>query len=192
MRLGDGVEHPPGADRGVFRALHLGKHDDELVPALAADRVRRAHALDQPLRDRLQELVAGGMAEGVVDVLEPVQVEEEHRDLLLVARGEGDGLRHAVVQEHAVRQAGQEVVLGRMRHLYRDGAGEPHVPEDDHGPGALPPAVVDGRDGRGDGDVHPVPAHQDRVRGERQALMAAALDLHGVGNRSPRRRVEDR
>src|ERR671938_471588 len=49
-----------------------------IVAAEAGDRVVRAQGGLQPARDRLQQLVAAGVAERVVDHLEAVDVEEEH------------------------------------------------------------------------------------------------------------------
>ena len=82
-------------------------------------------------RDRLQQPVADRVPERVVDVLEAVEVQEQHRDLVLVARGQRDRLADPVVEKHPVRQAGQEVVLGRVRHLLRHRPRRAHVAEHD-------------------------------------------------------------
>ena len=62
---------------GVQREL-LGDHH-ELVPAEAPERVGPADHAVQARGDRLQELVADGVAEGVVDALEVVEVDEQRR-----------------------------------------------------------------------------------------------------------------
>ena len=62
-------------------AVDVGADDDELVAAQARDRVGRAHRGGQPGRQREQHLVAGGVAERVVDHLEAVEVEHEDRDV---------------------------------------------------------------------------------------------------------------
>ena len=51
-------------------------HDGELVAAHARDGVGLAHQSAQPIGHHLQQLVADGMAERVVDVLEVVEVED--------------------------------------------------------------------------------------------------------------------
>ena len=51
-------------------------HDRELVPTHARDRIGLAHYELQPFGDHLQKLVARGMTEGVVDMLEAIEVEE--------------------------------------------------------------------------------------------------------------------
>ena len=66
----------------------------------------------EPARDGLQQLVAGVVAERVVDDLEAVEVEEQHRGAALgvVALGAADRLVEAVHEQHAVREPGQRVV----------------------------------------------------------------------------------
>jgi hypothetical protein len=59
--------------------------DHELVAALARDGVDLAHAETQAARDVLQDEVAAVVAERVVHHLEAVEVEEEHRDVALLA-----------------------------------------------------------------------------------------------------------
>ena len=49
---------------------HLGEQDDELVAAVAAHRVRFAHRGLEAARRQLQHLVADGVAERIVDLLE--------------------------------------------------------------------------------------------------------------------------
>ena len=58
----------------------------ELVAAEAGHGVGGAHALSQPVGGLHQQLVAGAVAEAVVDDLEVVEVEEEHDDLGAAAR----------------------------------------------------------------------------------------------------------
>ena len=61
-----------------------GLDDDEFVAARPRDGVGLAHETAQAVRDDLQQLVAGGMAERVVHRLELVEVEVMHRHHLLV------------------------------------------------------------------------------------------------------------
>ena len=55
----------------------------ELVAAEARDDVGRAHRGAQPVGHRHEQAVAGRVAEAVVDHLEAVEVEEQHRDALV-------------------------------------------------------------------------------------------------------------
>ena len=55
--------------------------DDELVAADAPDQAAGRRLGAESLRDRYEELVAERMAVTVVDELEPVDVEEQQRDV---------------------------------------------------------------------------------------------------------------
>ena len=66
---GEGVEAHPAGRR--FDQHH------ELVSAETADGVVRSHHVLEPFGDDLQKLVAGGPPELLVDVLEPVDVDEQ-------------------------------------------------------------------------------------------------------------------
>jgi hypothetical protein len=52
------------------------------------------------------------VARAVVDELEMVQVQQHHTNHQVVALGPGDGLVNAVIEQVAVGQAGQAVVVG--------------------------------------------------------------------------------
>ena len=113
------ADHDRGVDRlaqpvgDVDRfALH---HDDELVAAESGQHVALAQRRAQPLGHDLQQLVADLVAEAVVDRLEVVEVDEQHRHLVDLGR------RQPVVEEvhqvRAVGQPGQLVVAGRVPQL---------------------------------------------------------------------------
>ena len=89
--------------------------DGELVAAEARDGVAGADRVAQAARDGRQQLVAGRVAERVVDELEAVEVEEQQADRAQRQPG-GGGAVHplqrgvgALEQERAIRQAGQRV-----------------------------------------------------------------------------------
>ena len=65
--------------RRVLGMAQLGEDDRELVAAEARHRVVVADAVAQPLRHLQQQLVAGGVAERVVDGLEVIEIDEHHR-----------------------------------------------------------------------------------------------------------------
>ena len=117
------------------------------------------------------------MSQRIVDVLEAVEIQEQHRDLLPVARRQGDRLADAVVQEHAIGQAGQEIVLGRMGHLQRHRARRAHVAEDDDRAGHLPFAVVDRGDGVFDRNLKSVAPDEDAVRRQVTSSDPAAIAI---------------
>ena len=92
--LGDGGRTASSRDRfGVLGLVDL-EQDGELVAAEAAHQVAVAHGAAQPAGERLQHAVADGVAERVVDHLEAVEVEEEHRQAGAAQAGGGQaGLR---------------------------------------------------------------------------------------------------
>lgn len=52
------------------------------------------------------------MAEAVVDVLEAVEIEEQHGAMAVLDLGFVEGQLQAVLEQHAVGQAGQRVMVG--------------------------------------------------------------------------------
>ena len=99
---------------GFVRRFEVLQHDGELVAAEARDGVLRAHALLQARGGGAQDAVAGGVAERIVDVLEAVQVEEQHRDAAALPARAHDRARQPLRQQRAVGQAGQRVVVGQV------------------------------------------------------------------------------
>ena len=71
---------------GVHR-VEPGAQHRELVAAEASDDVTRSHRLLEAVRDLSEQLVAGVVAESVVDVLEPVDVQEQDGDAGAVTFG---------------------------------------------------------------------------------------------------------
>ena len=128
----------------VRAGAELFQHHHKFIAAQARHGVHRAHAGVQPLRHLLQQQVALVVAQGVVQRLEVVQVDEQQCPALLAPLGCGQGLVHAVHQQHAVGQAGQCVVEGQALDLALAGL-------------ALADVCVDGQDGL---RLPVVPAHQ--------------------------------
>jgi hypothetical protein len=101
------LENSFRTDGGVFGSVHFGKQHDEFIAALAAHRVGTAHAFHQPPGDRPEKLVARRMPQGIIDMLEAVQIQEQHRQLRPVARRQGDRELDPLLQEGTIGQAGQ-------------------------------------------------------------------------------------
>ncbi len=96
------------------------KDEGELVAAEARDRVGLAHQLPEARGDLLQHDVAAVVAERVVDLLEPVQIEKHQSDRLSAPARDAHRLVHPVEQERPVRKAREHVVerlLLERRHL---------------------------------------------------------------------------
>ena len=84
---------PRSSSAATVRALALvglGEQHRELVAAEAGEHVGLAQAAAQQLGDAAQELVAGAVAERVVDVLEVVEVEHQDGAAGAVALRVGD------------------------------------------------------------------------------------------------------
>jgi hypothetical protein len=94
----------------------LNQHG-ELVAAEAGHGVAGPDAGGQAVGDLDQEPVPGGVAEAVVDLLEAVQVQEQHRDRGGVAAGALEGVVDAVFEQGPVGQGGQAVVEGLVGEL---------------------------------------------------------------------------
>ena len=68
-------------------------------------------------RDFPQQLVAGRMPERVVDSLEAVEVDQQ-QSKAAQSRSLVDALAQPLLQQVAVSEAGQRVVIGTMRELF--------------------------------------------------------------------------
>ena len=145
--------------------------DHELVATEPCDGVGSLQAPLDPPRDLDEQLVAGVVAQAVVDHLEAVDVEEQHGDLAGAPREAEESLAEAVEEERAIRQTGQRIVerlvlesvLG-VGPVHRDG-GERGDPLDDRHVDGIRRALV----GAVDGD------HAESPRVRRQDRDAPAL-----------------
>ena len=79
-RLGQRGLERLGRGGGLRRGGARAEHDRELVAAVPGDQIGRPGRRLQPVRDRDEHLVADQVAVGVVDVLEPVEVDQQQRD----------------------------------------------------------------------------------------------------------------
>jgi hypothetical protein len=155
----------------VLLAGDAGQQDGELVAAEARDDVVGAQHAAQPLGDGAQEPVARAMAERIVDDLEVVEVDEEHRHLPAAAHQRAV---EALQEELAVGQARQMIVVGLPRQLALGLLARGHVD-----------AVADPRLG------FAVAAGQGRVvpQGPPVAVAIAQLQLGVRGGEGPTREV---
>ena len=89
---------------------------DELVAAEAGHGVAGPHGRAQALPDLDQHVVARRVAVAVVDLLEVVDVDEEHAGRHLRALGPGERMLEPVAQQRAVGEPGQRVVQRLVAH----------------------------------------------------------------------------
>ena len=76
MSFGQRPQHSSRGDRGIFQSFFFGKQHNEFIPAVPTYRVRTAYAVYQAFSHRFKKLVASGVPERIVDVLETVQIQE--------------------------------------------------------------------------------------------------------------------
>ena len=98
-------------------------------------------------RDIAAAVVAGLVAEGVVDDLEAVEVEQHHRNHLFAAVSARHRLVQAVVEQDAVGKLGQRIVVGQVMKAFLVGLDGGDVGKDGDIMGGVAEVVHDGRDG---------------------------------------------
>ena len=105
--MGHGFEQFPGEQSHRVGVADILEQDDELIAAQPGQGIGRAQQGTQSCGDAAQQTVAELMSQGVVDVLEVVEVDEQQRQLLLFPGGAMDGVLEAIVEEQAVGKVGQ-------------------------------------------------------------------------------------
>jgi hypothetical protein len=121
------LQNPGGGVGGLGRVRCSLEQDGELVPAETRDSVGRPDGDQKPLRDLLQNPVARLVAEAVVDRLEVVQVDEQHRNVGKAALCAHQSVLHAVREEGAVGEARDRVVKCLVRQLLLESLALAHV-----------------------------------------------------------------
>ena len=139
QRLQQVAQDPVGHRVGDLVVRQAGEQHHELVSAQPGDGVIGTDVRVQPLGRGAQQCVAGRVPVGVVDSLEPVQVDQDHRGHRVVGIGQRVG---GVVDEQlAVAQLGQRVaerlpgqdgaLPGEVAHQAGVGAGTEELPDQD-------------------------------------------------------------
>ena len=82
----------------------------ELVTPETGNEVGITDAAAKTLCAADQHLVTRGMAEAVIDCLEPVEIQTQHRGRLMVAATAHQRLLEPAQQHHAVRQTGERIM----------------------------------------------------------------------------------
>ena len=100
------------ASASAASASASAQRDHELVAADPADQGRGRRERAQPGGDLGEQPVAGGVAERLVDVAQPVDVEQQDRDDLARVRGPCTASSSALSDPAPVGQAGERVVVG--------------------------------------------------------------------------------
>jgi hypothetical protein len=109
-RLGHGAGQPVGDVDGVLLALDVLQKDHELVTAEARRGVLRTKGGAEPRRHPDENRVSHLVPPVVVDDLEVVEVEEQHRDQALLSLGPGQSVAQVVHEQRPVREIRERVV----------------------------------------------------------------------------------
>ena len=159
------------------RCLLLGadvfEKDRELVAAETGCGVGWSDTRKQPLRDAAEQRVAGRVSEAVVDILEPVEIDEQHGERAGTTTGTGERVPDAVLEQRAVRKPGQRIAEALLfveapGDDARDARGENEAAVDErplHGMGDRVRMVVHRR--RID-DAEDAVVHDDEADGEQE------------------------
>ena len=106
----DRREHPLGQPRGVRRRRAFGHDDGELVAAGAGEE-RAFQRGAQALRHRAQQPIADRVPEDVVDLLEAVEIDAQHREAFVRLRRPLEHRGEALIECHPVGQVGERIVM---------------------------------------------------------------------------------
>ena len=109
-RLGDRGPRAFGDTERLALPAQVLAQDHELVPSVADHGVARPQGPLQAPRHLDQQVVAGVVAEAVVDALEPVKIEEQERQRSRSPARAPDRHVEAIEQQDAVREAGERIV----------------------------------------------------------------------------------
>ena len=111
-RIGEAGKNTPGYDLHFQRAT-AGKHDQEFIAADPGNFVAWTQRGTDAIGHLLEDGVAHRMAERVVDILEPIEIDRDQCNFVSSARGSRE-LRFQQIEEGCtVPQTGQRVALGQ-------------------------------------------------------------------------------
>ncbi len=123
LLVGDLERTPQRLDQAVHEGHDVAEigdvdeRDGELVAAEPREEVALAQRRLDAGGDLAQHRIAAAMVDGVVDLLELVDVEAEHGDMAAVALHARHRVGEAVVEGLAIGEAGEGVVLFEIAHL---------------------------------------------------------------------------
>ena len=100
----------------MFALLDADERHDVFVAADARQDVFLAQRQAESLSDLLQQLVADVMSKRVVESGKAIDVEHQQRAMIVAAPGRGQRLFDKLMEQHAVGQASQVVVVNQVAH----------------------------------------------------------------------------
>ncbi len=103
---------------GIGGIGQRGEDGGEFIAAHAGQRIGGAQAALQARRQLAEQFVAVGVAVGVVDKFEAVDVDEQNGQGIGGARRGGEGELQPIVEQSAIGKAGEGIVVGLKRQLF--------------------------------------------------------------------------
>ena len=103
-----------GQSRRFLRTLDFAQDRGEFVAAQPRNHVDFAQGVAEALRHGHQQRVSEIVAKRVVHVLEAVEIDEQHADLVFVAGGARNFRGELLEETAAIRQLGELVVAGEI------------------------------------------------------------------------------
>ena len=104
-----------GGRCGILGSVQVLQHHQELIATEPRQGILVAQALAHALGDGTQQFITDRMAETVVDVLEAVQIDEQHAHPLPIAMRPFHGMRQSRLSEQAIGQTGERVIVRQLR-----------------------------------------------------------------------------
>ena len=100
--------------------LNPDLQDDEFVAAYPRHRIADAQHASEPVGNELEQCVACGMPQIIIDRLEVVKIDEQHGNFFTAPNGLGEDLPEAIQEEGAIGQVSKRVMKGKKTKEYWD------------------------------------------------------------------------
>ncbi len=107
------IQNATGGNLGT-PFVHAVQKQGKFIPTESAKRVHITQALLDALGHFNQHAVAKSMPHGVIDVLEPVQIQKEDTELPVVTLGDVQRKVHPLGQQQPVGQTRQHIAVGQL------------------------------------------------------------------------------
>ncbi|MNC46843.1 hypothetical protein D3C75_958740 [compost metagenome] len=111
------VEEQQQPVQNFIQHLRTGKavqHHGELIASDTECLAGALHGLLQLPREQLQEFISGKMAKGVIELLEPVAIEQGERNFLFAVLRLADQILHIHLEMGPVGNGGQVIIEGQL------------------------------------------------------------------------------
>ena len=106
-----------GQHNGLLVVVKAGHHHHKLITTQAAQQITIPGNQPQAVRHLHQQLVAGIVAQGVVDALEIIQIQQQDGQASVPAACAGQLSLQRTLKAATVHQPGECIVLGQAAHL---------------------------------------------------------------------------